>query len=285
VNDPTATAEAFYQEAEVYRLRGEYDAAEAAYRSASEFGDDPQPGLALLRLAQGRADLAVQALRRALSADASGLHRVRYLPAYVEIMLAVGEAVAARSGVEELTRIAAELGGPVLGAMAAHAHGSLLLATNDASAALEPLRTALAVWQRLDAPYIVARVRVLLSQACRELGDADGAALEQAAARAIFERLGALPDLGALAADGGGAKPGSADAREKQSSPSTQHKLSPRELEVLRCVAAGKTNKQIARQLGVSDKTIDRHVSNIFAKLDLSTRAAATAYAYEHGLV
>jgi DNA-binding CsgD family transcriptional regulator len=285
-NDPTATAEAFYQEAEVHRLRGEYAEAEAAYRSASEFGCDPQPGLALLRLAQGEVNLAGQAVRRALSANTDRMRRVRYLPAYVEIMLAAGDPDAARSGCEELTRIATELGGDVVGAMADDARGSLLLAARDACGALPPLRAALAVWQRLDAPYIVGRVRVLLARACRELGDTDGAVLEQDAARAIFERLGAAPDLAALEANAGGASQSVPSARDKLSaSPTQPHKLSPRELEVLRLVAAGKTNKQIGRDLGVSEKTIDRHVSNIFAKLAVSSRTAATAYAYEHGLV
>lgn len=277
--DPTATAEALYQEAEVQRLRGEYDLAEAAYRSASDFGSDPQPGLALLRLAQGRVDLAAQAVRRALAASSVPLRRLRYLPAYVEIVLAEGDVDAARSGCEELARIAAELGGEVLGAMAAHAHGSLLVASGKASASLEPLRAAHAVWQRLAAPYIAARVRVLLAQACRDLGDTDGAALERDAASAIFERLGAASDLAVLKAE-----PLAAPGEPATRTAGVQHNLSPRELEVLRLVAAGKTNKQIARDLGVSDKTIDRHVSNIFAKLEVSSRAAATAYAYENGL-
>jgi DNA-binding CsgD family transcriptional regulator len=275
--DPTATAEALYQEAEVYRLRGDYAQAEAAYRSASDFGSDPQPGLALLRLAQGRVDLAAQAMRRALDASSGSMRRVRYLPAYIEIMLAAGDVAAAQSACEELARTASELGGEVLGAMASHAHGSLLVGTNLASAALAPLRAALAVWQKLDAPYIAARVRLLLARACRELGDADGATLERDAARAIFERLGAGPDLSALSEP---------SERVQPAKPaSAQHNLSPRELEVLRLVAAGKTNKQIARDLGVSEKTIDRHVSNMFGKLDVSTRSAATAYAYENGLV
>jgi DNA-binding CsgD family transcriptional regulator/tetratricopeptide (TPR) repeat protein len=283
--DPMATAEAFYQEAEVHRLRGQYAEAEAAYRSASEFGSDPQPGLALLRLAQGSVDLAVQAVRRALSANVGGLRRVRYLPAYVEIMLAAGDADAARSGCEELSQVAAEFGGDVLSAMVDNARGSLLLAANDASAALEPLRTALAVWQRLDAPYIAARVRVLLARACRELGDTDGAVLEQHAAQTLFERLGAAPDLATLEANCN-VVPAEPGARDKQSSSRMQqHNLSPRELEVLRLVAAGKTNKQIGRDLGVSEKTIDRHVSNMFAKLQVSSRTAAAAYAFEHGLV
>jgi DNA-binding NarL/FixJ family response regulator len=231
-------------------------------------------------LAQGRSDLAEQAMRRALAAQTGAMRRVRYLPAYVEIMLAVGDRAAAESGSEELARIASELGGDVIGAMAANARGMLLAARGGCAEALEPLRAALAVWQRLDAPYIVARVRVLLACACRDLGDLEGAELELDAARAIFKRLGAAPDLAAL--DAPAKKPRVVAPLLKSV---IEHNLSPRELEVLRLVAAGKTNKLIARELGVSEKTIDRHVSNIFAKLDVSSRAAATAYAYEHGLV
>jgi DNA-binding NarL/FixJ family response regulator len=278
VNDPMTTAEAHYQEAEVYRLRGEFAKAEAAYRTASEYGADPQPGLALLRLAQSRLEPAAHSMQRALVGTGDPMRRVRYLPAYVEIMLAAGDAGAAQSGGYELTQIAAELGGDVIGAMAANAQGLVLVATGSPSEALAPLRGALAVWQRLDAPYIAARVRVLLARACRELGDLDGAALELDAARAIFVRLGAAPDLAAL--DRGEAGP-----RMPAAKPSAAHNLSPRELEVLRLVAAGKTNKQIGRELGVSEKTVDRHVSNIFGKLDVGSRAAATAFAYEHGLV
>jgi DNA-binding NarL/FixJ family response regulator len=278
VNDPMATAEAYYQEAEVHRLRGAYEKAEAAYRSASEYGADPQPGLALLRLAQGRVEPAAHSMQRALAAPSDAMRRVRYLPAYVEIMLAAGDAGAAQSGAYELAQIADELGGDVIGAMAANAQGLVLVATGSLSEALAPLRNALAVWQRLDAPYIAARVRVLLARACRELGDLDGAALESDAARAIFARLGAAPDLAAL--DRGEAGP-----RLPAAKPGAAHNLSPRELEVLRLVAAGKTNKQIGRELGVSEKTVDRHVSNIFGKLDVGSRAAATEFAYEHGLV
>lgn len=273
--DPTATAEAFYQEGEIHRLRGEYERAEAAYRCATEHGGDPQPGLALLRLMQGRAELGVQAVKRALAGTTGAMRRARYLPALVEITLAAGDLESAQAGSDELARIAIELGGDVLGAMAAHARGALLLAENEPGTAVEPLRAALRVWQQLDAPYIAAKVRVLLSQACAQLGDVDGSVLERDAARAIFERLGAQPDVAASAG---------APAGEPSPTPPTQHNLSPRELEVLRLVAAGKTNKQIARELGLSEKTIDRHVSNIFAKLDVGSRTAATRYALEHGL-
>jgi DNA-binding NarL/FixJ family response regulator len=156
--------------------------------------------------------------------------------------------------------------------MAAHARGAVALDRGDARAAVGPLRRSLETWQRVGAPYLAARLRVLVSRACRALGDEEGAALELEAARAVFQELGAAPDLARL--DVGEPVPGGA-------SPG----LSSRELQVLRLVAAGKTNKAIAAELFLSERTVDRHVSNIFAKLGVPSRAAATAFAYEHKLV
>jgi DNA-binding CsgD family transcriptional regulator len=178
----------------------------------------------------------------------------------------------------------------VLGAIAQHAAGSVALAEGDARGALEPLRCAREVWQRVGAPYLGARVRVVAARAFQALGDRDGAALELDAARKVFVQLGAAPDLAAIASIATPAVPDakpaagrSGDARPEAARP--DHGLSARELEVLRLVASGKTNKQIGRELFVSEKTVDRHVSNIFAKLDVPSRAAATAWAYRHGLV
>jgi DNA-binding NarL/FixJ family response regulator len=158
-------------------------------------------------------------------------------------------------------------------AIAAQACGAVDLAEGDPQAALRPLRHAFEVWQRIEAPYAAARVRVLIGLACRVLGDEDGAALELAAATATFQRLGAAPDLARI-----GTLTSAAPSRHL-------HGLTPRELQVLRLVAAGETNKVIASKLFLSEKTVDRHVSNIFAKLDVSSRAAATAFAYQHKLV
>jgi DNA-binding NarL/FixJ family response regulator len=135
------------------------------------------------------------------------------------------------------------------------------------------LRHAQQVWQELEVPYQVARVRVLLGLACRALGDEDTAALELEAARGDFANLGAAPDLTRV------------DSLIRRASPIYAHGLTPRELEVLRLIAAGKTNKAIATELVLSERTVERHVSNIFTKLGLSSRAAATSYAYEHRLV
>jgi DNA-binding CsgD family transcriptional regulator len=266
-------AAALYQEAEVHRLRGEFSAAEEAYRSASQWGLEPQPGLALLRLAQGRTDAAVAAIRRAVSAAADRLQRTRLLPAHVEIALAAGDLQDAHTACCELDEIATSFETGVLGAMAASARGAIKLAEGDAHAALGSLRCAFEVWQQVEAPYVAARVRELIGLACRMLGDDDGGELELDAARAVFEQLGAAPDLARL------------DALTRGAQSGRRHGLTARELQVLRLVAAGKTNKAIAAELFLSEKTVDRHVSNILTKLDLPSRVAATAYAYEHKLI
>jgi DNA-binding CsgD family transcriptional regulator len=271
--DQRATAAALYQQAEVHRLRGEFAAAEEAYRSASQCGLEPQPGLALLRLAQGRADAAVAAIRRAVGATADRLQRTKLLPAHIEIALTVGDVQAARGACHELELIAGAFDTGVLGAMAAHARGAVELAEGNPHAALGSLRRAFEVWRQVGAPYAAARVRTLIGLACRALGDDDGGGLELDAARAVFEQLGAAPDLARI------------DALIEGASSVHRHGLTRRELQVLRQVAAGKTNKAIAAELCLSEKTIDRHVSNIFAKLDVASRAAATAFAYRHKLI
>lgn len=266
-----AAAAAYYEEAEVRRLRGEFAPAEEAYASASQWGAEPQPGLALLRLAQGRIDAAVAAMRRVVGASTERLQRAKLLPAYVEVLLAAGDLDAARSACVELERIAQACDSSVLSATAAQARGGLELAAGEPRLALAPLRRAAHAWQAIDAPYLAARTRALAGLACRALGDEDGAKLELAAARATFARLGAAPDLARIDA------PPGVGARA--------HALTPRELQVLRLVAGGNTNKAIARGLGLSERTVDRHLSNIFGKLDVASRAAATAYAYRHRLM
>jgi DNA-binding CsgD family transcriptional regulator len=281
-----AVGSAFYQQAEILRLRGEHEAAEAAYRSASEHGREPQPGLALLRLAQGQGAAAQSTIRRVLGATGDPLQRAQFLPAYVEIMLAGDELEHARDACQELARIAARFGTEILAALAAHARGAILLAEGDAQGALPPLRQAFAVWQRIGAPYLAARLRMLIARSCSALGDDDGAALELDAARAVFAQLGAARDLAAattLAAER--PAPGTAPAPGAPAAGAPPHGLSARELEVLRLIATGKTNKAIAQALFLSEKTVDRHVSNIFDKLDVHSRAAATAYAYAHRLL
>jgi DNA-binding CsgD family transcriptional regulator len=264
---------ALYEQAELHRLRGEIDQAEQAYERASRWGHDPQPGLALLRLAQGRLDAAEAAIRRRVDEAFDMSSRPRLLPAYVEILLAAKDLVAARAAAEELKQIATFLDAPLLHAVARHEDGAVLLAEGDARQALTALRRAWSLWQQLDAPYEAARARVLVGLACRELGDEDGARMELDAAATVFQQLGAAPDLARVAALSSPASIKSTGA------------LTPREVEVLRLVATGKTNRAIADDLFLSEKTVARHLSNIFTKLDLGSRSAATAYAYEHDLV
>jgi len=259
-----------YLRAELHRLRGEEAAAERAYDLAHRHGRDPQPGLALLRLAQGRTETAGGALRRGLEAAGDPVSRCRLLPAHVEVALAGGDVAAARLGAEELGQVAQELGSPYLQAQADTALGAVLLAEGDAPGAGVALRRALGAWRGLDAPYDAARARVLFAASCRALGDEDGEALELKASAGVFRELGAAPDLARVHARLGHPLDGP---------------LSRREVEVLRLVASGRTNRAIAEQLVISEKTVARHLSNIFTKLDLASRSAATAYAYEHGLV
>jgi DNA-binding CsgD family transcriptional regulator len=264
---------ALYRQGELHRLQGEFPAAERAYREASRCGWEPQPGLAQLRLAQGRRDAAAAAIRRVEGETTEPLKRAGLLPAYVEIMLAVGDTEAGRRACRELEKIAENYASQVLRAMVAHARGAVELADGDARAALVALRHALQAWQAFEAPYDAARVRVLVGLACRALGDDDPAELELDAARGAFAELGAAPDLTRI--DSLAAHAGSRDT----------HGLTPRELEVLRLVAAGKSNREIASALVISEHTVARHVQNIFAKLRVSSRTAAGAFAFEHDLV
>jgi len=265
-------AQAAYQEAEIQRLRGDLSAAEAGYLRAAELGRDPQPGLSLLRLAQGQTEVAYSSIKRALGAEPVALSRARLLPAAWEIALAAGKLDDANALCEELEAIAEHFDTPVLQAMAAHARGAVCLAANHPEAALAPLKTAFRVWNELGAPYLAARIRVLLSTACRAVADCDTAELEVKMATEVFERLGAVPELERL--------------QKKASTPARgDHGLSARELQVLRLVATGKTNKEIGNDLSLSEKTVDRHVSNIFSKLGVTTRAAATALAFQRHLV
>jgi ATP/maltotriose-dependent transcriptional regulator MalT len=265
---------ALYQRGELHRLRGELALAEELYRRASQCGHDPQPGLALLRLQQGDPGVALAGIRRALDEATEFRGRTRLLPSYVEITLVAGDGEAARLAAVELTDAAADRAAPWLTAIALHATAAVLLADGDVRAALPSLRRAWSAWQDVGAPYEAARARVLISAACRELGDEDTAEMELDAARWVFEELGAGPDLARVAAlsrrAGRGAAPGG---------------LTLREVQVIRLVATGATNRGIAGELFLSEKTVARHVANIFTKLGLTSRSAATAYAYENHLV
>ena len=271
--DARVAAAAFYELAEIHRMRGAYGEAEEAYRQASQHGRHPEPGLALLRLAQGRLDAAASSIRRLLDLPQPPLQRANVLAACVEIMTAAGDARTASAAGSELSGMTKKIDAPYLRALSRQAEGCLRLAAEAPKEAAEALRAAWLEWQALDAPYEAARVRVLLGQCCRMLRDHDAAAMELDAALCVFRRLGARPAVehvtGLL---------GTAAA-------SRASRLTARELQVIRLIAAGRTNRAIAAALAISERTVDRHVSNILTKLDLPSRSAATAYAYEHNLL
>lgn len=264
---------AFYQLGELYRLRGHFTDAEAAYREASRHGREPQPGLASLRLMQGQVDAARTAIRRVMDERRDHVTRARTLGTCVEIMLAAGDAQAAAEASAELSAIASDADSPVLHATAAQAAGAVALDRGDPRGALDALRRACNAWRELEAPYEHARTRLLVALCCRELGDSDAAEMESDAARQTFERLGAAPDRARV------------DALFPATTPSAPGDLTRRQVEILARVAAGKANREIAADLMISEHTVRRHLQNIFVRLGVSSRAAATAFAYQHGLV
>lgn len=266
-------ATAFYQQAELHRLRGEFAKAEDAYREADQWGRDPQPGLAMLRLAQGQIDAAAAAIRHVVDEANIPVARSKVLAAFVEIMLAAHDLEAAGAAADELAQIADDFGAPLLRAMSGQATGAVLLGEGDARAAMAVLRRAWAAWRELDAPYEAARVRVLMGLACRELGDHDTATSDLDAARSVFRQLGAAPDTARV------------EALSPTAGPDAPMGLTGREVEVLALVATGKTNREIAAALVISEHTVARHVQNILAKLGVSSRTAASAFAFEHDLV
>jgi DNA-binding NarL/FixJ family response regulator len=268
-----AVGRALYELAELHRLRGGFAQAEEAYGEAGRWGREPQPGLALLRLAQGQLDAAAATIRRVMDEASDRVARSKLLAAYVEIILAAGDVHAAHAASDELARLADDLAAPLLGAVAAHAQGAVLLGEGDARAALQALRHAWTAWQDLEAPYEAARVRVLIGLACRQLGDQDSAEMELDAARWVFRQLEAAPDLARV------------EALTLKPAATAAGGLTARELQVLRLVAAGQTNRSIAAELFLSERTVERHVSNILTKLGVSSRAAATAHAYRHQLI
>ena len=268
---PAFASEALYQLGEVRRQRGELDEAELAFRQASDLGREPQPGLALVRLAQGKMDAAAAGVRRGLAQESNRLTRARLLAARVEIAIAGGDLPDASAAAGELGGIAREYGSVALQAAAAFAHGRVELAGGHAPAALGSLHRSWELWQAADCPFEAAETRRALGLACLEVGDVDGAELALSSSLAVFERLGATAEA-ARTAGLLGARPPAAG-------------LTRREVEVLRLVAAGKSNRKIAAELYLSVKTVARHLSNIFCKIDVTSRAAATAFAYEHGLI
>ncbi|MCU1568229.1 MAG: transcriptional regulator, LuxR family, partial [Pseudarthrobacter sp.] len=269
--DPQAMYGGHYQQGEVERLTGKLELAEASFREAARSGYEPQPGLALVSLARGDTGQAQTMIRRAARLADTATRR-HLLPALVDIELAAPDLPAARQGADELARFAQECPRPMVRAVAHQADGAVLLEEGDPGAASQSLRQAWHLWLELGVPYEAARCRVLIGRACRNLGDETSARMEFEAAHAEFLELGAAPAAAWAASlmprnDGGTTGP-----------------LTPREAEVLRLVASGQGNRAIAAGLFLSEKTVARHISNIFLKLGLSSRAAATRYAFEHGL-
>ena len=269
--EPIAAARAFYETGEIRRRIGNVAGAEECFARAREIGFDPQPGLALLRSSQGKADAALSALRRAADDETGSVsRRARLLAALVDIAILTGELAAGRAAADELELIVAGSEVPALGAAAAAARGAVLLADGDVPGAIERLRHACTIWQELKLPYEAALARRAYGIALKAAGD-DDAELELCSALSAFERLGAAPDA--------------ATVRELLTEPTELPSgLTAREVEVLRLVATGKTNRDIAADLVISEHTVARHLQNIFAKLDIGSRAAATAFAFEHGL-
>jgi DNA-binding NarL/FixJ family response regulator len=272
LRDLPAAGAALYEQAEVFRLRGDLVRAEERYRAASAAGHHGQPGLALLRLAQGQPTAAHAALRRMVAESPDPIVRARMLPAFVEIALALKDVDAAGSAAGELEALASRNRTGYLRAIAAHARASVLLATGDSGAAVPLLRDAWSAYRDIDAPYEGARVRELLGLAMRAVGDEDSAEMEFDAARTVFDQLEAVPDAARVRGHSRGRRAGSGG-------------LTARELEIVVLVSKGRTNREIASELVISEKTVARHLSNIFDKLDIPSRAALTAYAYEHGLI
>ncbi|HET6563017.1 MAG TPA: response regulator transcription factor [Marmoricola sp.] len=271
VGAPDAAGLAACEAGDVHRLRGDWEEADAAYQVAADHGHDPQPGLALLWLTRGRTDAARGAIDRLLAEGGGPVQRCRLLPAAVEVLAASGAVEQARQAAGELGSLAAAFGCVALDAMAAQASGTVELTAGDASGALPYLRKAHQLWTRAESPYDRARVQLLMGRALASVGDQDSSRRELEAARSTFRQLGARPpadEVSLLLAP-----------------PTLPAGLTAREVEVLRLVASGLSNAQIATDLVLSEKTVARHLSNIFGKLDVGSRTAATAYAFEHGLV
>jgi DNA-binding CsgD family transcriptional regulator len=264
---------AYYQVGELHRLRGEFTKAEDAYVAARERGKNPEPGHALLRLAEGQMEAAVTAIHRALEEVRDRKARARVLIGAVDIFIAAQDVTGARDAAAELMAIALELNAPLIRAHAQQAAGAVLLAESNPQAALDPLREAASLWRELDVPYETARVGVSIALACRALDNRDGATFEFETARRAFEQLGARPDVARVTSLAG-------SSEQASTSP-----LTAREVEVLGLLATGRTNRAIAQHLRISEKTVARHLSNIFNKLGVSTRSAATAYAYRNSQV
>lgn len=272
-----AIGQVAYERGEVLRTLGDLDAAEASFRLAGEHGFDPQPGLALLWVDRGELGAAAGAAGRLLAEVQAPLDRVRILPGLIRVLLACGEVDAARSCARELDVLAVEFAFDAVRAAAASAAAAVEIADGDPTGALPYARKARALWTRLEDPYAAGLAQADIGRALLALGDESSARVEVEAARAALAGLGATPAAEAIVRLLEPTPPAAAAGHPGG--------LSEREAQVLRLVAVGRSNQQIAGTLVISERTVARHLSNIFTKLGVGSRTAAAAYAYEHGLV
>lgn len=256
---------ALYELGEVRRMRGDLAGATAAYAHAHAHGKDPQPGLALVWVAEGKAAAAVDALAASADQHTDLLAKTRLWDALVQAAVAAGDLRRAAAAADALDGAAAMYASPGLLGAAAESRGRVSLATGDIAAAVDSLRAACRRWHDLEAPYRVAQTRVALADALARSGDEHGAALERATAAAALERLGVMAAPSRPVALPAG--------------------ITPREAEVLALVALGSTNREVAEALVLSERTVARHLANLYTKLGVTTRTAAAAYAHRHGLV
>ena len=259
-----AAGAGYYELGEVRRLRGDTDGAFAAFARARALGIEPQPGQALLRCRIGDSDTAWTELRVALAGE-DRLGRMRLLRGAVEVALARGGLDEAERHCAELESGAEAFGTPGFRAWAAHARGAILARREQHTAALERLEAALREYRTQQSRYETAQVYEWMAIAHRGLGEDDLAAADLATAESIYTQLGVEP-----AQVCGSGSPGG---------------LTRREIEILTRIASGATNKQVAEQIFISERTVGRHLANIFSKLGVSTRTAAVTWAYTNNVV
>jgi len=267
--DP-AVGQAHYELGETHRLLGDLSAAERSFEAAAEHGHPGQPGRALLWLAQGRAEDAAAAVRRLLAERQGPVQRAQVLPAAVQVLVEVDGPAEASALAEELLALGTGFGCTALRAAGRHAVALTALTSGNGREAVDSAQRSLELWAGLSAPYEVARSRAVLGQALRLVGD------DQSATSALEAALSELTDLGA-----------GPDCRHVAALlPAQEYPrgLTGREVQVLRLVATGMSNTEIADELTLAEKTVARHLSNIFTKLDVGSRTAAAAFAYEHHL-
>jgi DNA-binding NarL/FixJ family response regulator len=259
-----AAAAGFYELGEIRRLRGDLDGALAAFSQARTLGVDPQPGEALTRCTQGDSAAAWTALQASLAwQDRVG--RMRLLLAAVEVALIRDCAEEAEALCRELETGAEAFGTPGFKAWAAHARGAVLIHRAEYGQALDALQAALREYRTQQCRYETGKVYECMATAHKALGDNDIAAADRATAQSIYRQLGVEGLPTSAESDPGG--------------------LTKREIEILIRIASGATNRQVADLIFISEKTVGRHLANIYAKLGVSSRTAAVTWAYDNNVL